>query len=1330
MSEELRSDHEADEQFLDDAYQRLLASVEKGESLSVDELIGPREHLREQVRELLETACDLARPSTTALPQVNGFTLVRELGRGGMGIVFLALQESLGGRQVALKLLPPATRLSARARERFLTEARAIARIRHSNVVTIHDIVLDDAVCAYSMEFVDGPSLERLIERLAARSRDSGREPTGRDVDAILGTTAIPPADSYPIRVARWGVAIARALGELHRAGFVHRDVKPSNILLRRDGAPLLSDFGLIHTADHRITHSGQFLGTVTHASPEQLAGEADRLDARSDVYSLGITLYHALALHLPFDDLSANSARKLTPTGMLRLIESGRVKPLRAWNSRLPRDLETILAKATDLEPRRRYVDAAEFADDLQRLLDLQPIHARPAGLVTRGTKFLRRNRAAAVGVLAGSVATLGLLAGPAGYAVVAAREVDESVRAAQLALLDPSNSGATVLGSYWSLPHVHDTSTSPSSLVLGVHERGLDEAIKHLRSASRWRLGDARVSEQLQLLECARRGEPARLFDDPELAAMQAFVTGDVSAALAAWERYEARRDSNQPRERFVDAASGILLLGRKRVDLAYERLARACLGYPDVGFLWVYLAQAALESGQVDTARDRLARAAGMQRHDSIRTFERVQAQLWAYDGELARAEAVLRDIPGARAAHSLGVILQANGRVVEASECFRRALNDAPEMLEARAAFETAMKARWSGMSSDDRFRATHEALAAQGSGERSFVDLLGAYRQCETAPSVFSGLDLRVRPISPTELRALLREFAALPACVANPYFQSVELDTLTRTLEVLEMLRTKLSSAPPHSLVDFKLAAWLAQSPAVLSRLAASTQRGVLPLAIGALALDSMAQSPSFHGMGDLPGGANSSDARGVSDDGFTVVGRSTSSNGVEAVSWRNGALQALPNLSIGAADAIAWDANFDGSVVVGGSKSPTSTWRQPVSWSAAGVVALPPAGSLTGQGDAAFVSPDGRVIAGTRAQNLSDAFIGFVATDGVVSTYSDPSGPNAASGLSRMSPDGRYKAGFVADGAADYRAAVWIDEVLLELPELGSGHSQAVGVSDDGNVLVGVSRSNSASAGEPTRWVRNGASYTAHGLGSVLGAPNANGVAFSCTSDGRVIVGWTTTHQGKRAFVWDAQHGMRLLSDVLTLDYGLNLNGWTLEEAFAVTPDGSVIVGRGIHGSDTEGWIARLAPTGHWSYCTSATTTNGCTPTLGATGLARVGAADGFSLVTTQVEGQRSGLYFYGFAPTATPWHVSSSSWLCVVPPLIRTSTQSSGGSAGACDGAFSLDWSAWLAANPTALGAPYSVGQALHAQAWFRDPPAPRSTNLSNAVSWTMRP
>lgn len=392
-----------DDVLLDEIFDRALEQIEEGLTVEIDDLIGRRRELRSQAERMLRLAREVAVIRPGPLPVLAGYEILSELGRGGMGTVYLARQERLGGRHVALKVLPHSATISSRSRERFLNEARAIAKLRHPNIVAIHDVVEDGQTLAYAMERIEGASLAEVLD---------GDRPD-------------------PGWVCRLGVSIGRALGAVHASGLLHRDVKPSNILLRADGTPLLADFGLVRDADTAgPTEAGHFIGTAAYAAPEQLRGESEAVDARSDIYGLGATLYHALAGRVPF--------RGRSTAEILRRAEEGIVEPLRRVNRRLPRDLQTIIAKAIDPNPARRYQRAEDLADDLERLLQFRPIRARPTGLVRRTTKLIRRNRGAVTGAVIGGVIVLAAAVGLALYALWLPARIEASVRDAQVELLD----------------------------------------------------------------------------------------------------------------------------------------------------------------------------------------------------------------------------------------------------------------------------------------------------------------------------------------------------------------------------------------------------------------------------------------------------------------------------------------------------------------------------------------------------------------------------------------------------------------------------------------------------------------------------------------------------------------------------------------------------------------------------------------------------------------------------------------------------------------------------------------------------------------------------
>ncbi len=309
-----------------------------------------------------------------------------------MGMVFEAVQESLG-RRVALKVLPGDFALDPKRVERFRREARATARIHHPSIVPVYEVGEAEGTHFYAMEFLEGRSLDQLIE--AARRTPAPRRKPG-------SSTASDPA--YIARAVESMAALAEGLEEAHRLGLIHRDVKPSNILVDGDGRWVLVDFGLVHEAEAKtITRSGEMVGTLSYMSPEQVS--RGRVDARADVYSLGVTLYEVLALRTPYAGTSDHEIQ--------RAILFEEPLPPRKLNPRLHRDLETILLHALEKNPERRYASAREFAADLRRFLRYEPIRARAVSLPERLYRWCR-NRAALVAVLAVVVAcglTTGLL-------------------------------------------------------------------------------------------------------------------------------------------------------------------------------------------------------------------------------------------------------------------------------------------------------------------------------------------------------------------------------------------------------------------------------------------------------------------------------------------------------------------------------------------------------------------------------------------------------------------------------------------------------------------------------------------------------------------------------------------------------------------------------------------------------------------------------------------------------------------------------------------------------------------------------------------------------
>jgi serine/threonine protein kinase len=334
-----------------------------------------------------------ARPRSAAgepapgLGELGDFRLLREIGRGGMGVVYEAEQISLR-RRVALKVLPFAAALDPRQLQRFKNEALAAAQLRYENIVPVYAVGEERGVHYYAMQFVEGRSLAALIAELKGASA-AGRPQSEADTTspaAALATERSSGSRRYYDWVARLGRQAAQALGHAHAVGIVHRDVKPANLLLDSRGQLWVTDFGLAQmSGDGGLTATGEVLGTVRYASPEQVLARPGVADQRSDVYSLGATLYELLTLRPLFEGQGRNE--------LLRQIADDEPRPPRSLDPALPRELETVVLKALRKEPSERYATARDLADDLERFLDNRPIRARRPTVSERLRKLARRH-------------------------------------------------------------------------------------------------------------------------------------------------------------------------------------------------------------------------------------------------------------------------------------------------------------------------------------------------------------------------------------------------------------------------------------------------------------------------------------------------------------------------------------------------------------------------------------------------------------------------------------------------------------------------------------------------------------------------------------------------------------------------------------------------------------------------------------------------------------------------------------------------------------------------------------------------------------------------
>ncbi|MBL8725287.1 MAG: serine/threonine protein kinase [Planctomycetes bacterium] len=365
---------------LDLLTEQFLQARRRGETLEVETFAAQHPAHQAALLELLPTLLALermkrdrestggqrARVRLPAMAQLGDFRIVGEVGRGGMGVVFEAVQESLG-RKVALKVLPQAALLTDHQLQRFRREAQTAAQLHHSNIVPVFGSGESDGYHWYAMQCIAGASLDRWrADRAAA-----------------------PPADASAWRthaavVARFGLQAAAALHYAHEQGTLHRDVKPGNLLLEQNGHLWVTDFGLAKALEAEgLTHSGDLLGTLQYMAPEQFAGH---YDVRSEVYALGVTLYELLVLRPAF------AAR--TRSELIECIRTRPPEALRRARPELPLDLVRVVEKAMARESRDRYASARELELDLLAFLEDRPVAARPLGAMRQLARWCRRNR------------------------------------------------------------------------------------------------------------------------------------------------------------------------------------------------------------------------------------------------------------------------------------------------------------------------------------------------------------------------------------------------------------------------------------------------------------------------------------------------------------------------------------------------------------------------------------------------------------------------------------------------------------------------------------------------------------------------------------------------------------------------------------------------------------------------------------------------------------------------------------------------------------------------------------------------------------------------
>jgi tetratricopeptide (TPR) repeat protein len=377
---------------------------------------------------------------------LGDFRIVREVGRGGMGVVYEAVQISMG-RRVALKVLPFAAVTDPRHLQRFKNEARAAGSLQHPHIVPVYFVGSERGVHYFAMQFVEGQTLAALIRQLrpsaASEERTTASPPPGGAGDpeaatepaarqSTLASGASPKRRDYFRRVAEWGEQAAEALDHAHQTGIVHRDVKPGNLMIDSRGHLWVTDFGLarVRQGEASLTMTGDLVGTLRYMSPEQALAKRVLIDHRTDVYSLGVTLYELLTLEPAF--AGADRQEVLRQIAFEEPRAPGRV------NRSVPAELETIVLKAMEKNPADRYATAKELADDLRRFLEDRPIRARRPSWRQAARKWARRHQPAVwsaavvflVTALVGGSTWLWWAQKRAGAEVAARAALDEAAR------------------------------------------------------------------------------------------------------------------------------------------------------------------------------------------------------------------------------------------------------------------------------------------------------------------------------------------------------------------------------------------------------------------------------------------------------------------------------------------------------------------------------------------------------------------------------------------------------------------------------------------------------------------------------------------------------------------------------------------------------------------------------------------------------------------------------------------------------------------------------------------------------------------------------------
>ncbi|MGI9470879.1 MAG: protein kinase domain-containing protein [Rubripirellula sp.] len=515
--------------------------------------------------------------------RLGDFTILREIGRGGMGIVYEATQNTLN-RRVALKLLPLASMLDGRQIARFKNESHAAAQLQHPNIVPIFSVGIERGIHYYAMQYIEGLTVEQWIEA---------------EFD-------IKSETQWQASV-RTAAAVADALQCAHECGIVHRDVKPSNLMLDESGKAWVTDFGLARCQnDHSLTLSGDIVGTMRYMSPEQAAGRTELVDHRTDIYSLGATLYEML--------VGVSAVEGEDGPSVLSAIVNSPAPHVRRKRPHLPTDVDVVLQRAMSKDKDDRYATASEFAEDLRAVLEHRPTIAKPPSPFVLAKRWSSRHRR----VMAASslVFVMGVIGLLASVIVISQKNVelkasnqlaDKSFKNAQEAV---GRLGSAVSAQLASIPGAEHVRQSVLNDTLSYYQQFVEDASEDPRLRSELALTHSRIGSLVRELESAQESVPhflksdqayRRLLDDePDSASFAAGMArnlnqlglacvdaGDIEQAESAYQqaidlqRKTCVKDNgseNQTELALTRSNLGLLLRSTGRLDEAQTQLSLA--------------------------------------------------------------------------------------------------------------------------------------------------------------------------------------------------------------------------------------------------------------------------------------------------------------------------------------------------------------------------------------------------------------------------------------------------------------------------------------------------------------------------------------------------------------------------------------------------------------------------------------------------------------------------------------------------------------------------------------------------------------------------------